>query len=359
MQAAATTTASPPTELLAFEQGDDRQRAGDDRRDHPARGVHVVEQVEGVGDHHDPHHRDDGVDRVAEQAGLGAGGHRDRRRRHLDQEPDAGRTVRTSSTSPTIPTITPPAKIAAACAFHSGRAKEKATAPSAIATPPRYGVGVVCAFPAAGWSVIPLASAKRRANGINAATTTNVMHPANTMRVMDSLATAWIQGSELYGRAVRQDWVPRASRCSGVDLGTAPYHRFPDCCHSLWSRFPYAVPDVTRRQPVPPRPHALVPTGGEHWWIDTEASLDDPAGPVHGEPGAPRRGHHDSNCSETNGPSCRFCGAPLEHTFVDLGMSPLCESYVRRERAQRAWSRSIRCTSTSASSASSCSSRST
>jgi len=26
--------------------------------------------------------------------------------------------------------------------------------------------------------------------------------------------------------------------------------------------------------------------------------------------------------------SCRFCGAPLDHTFVDLGLSPLCESYV-------------------------------
>lgn len=25
---------------------------------------------------------------------------------------------------------------------------------------------------------------------------------------------------------------------------------------------------------------------------------------------------------------CRFCGATLHHTFVDLGMSPLCESYV-------------------------------
>jgi SAM-dependent methyltransferase len=31
-------------------------------------------------------------------------------------------------------------------------------------------------------------------------------------------------------------------------------------------------------------------------------------------------------------PLCRFCSAPLEHTFVDLGMSPLCESYVPRER---------------------------
>jgi SAM-dependent methyltransferase len=29
---------------------------------------------------------------------------------------------------------------------------------------------------------------------------------------------------------------------------------------------------------------------------------------------------------------CRFCDAPLRHTFVDLGMSPLCESYVPAER---------------------------
>jgi SAM-dependent methyltransferase len=31
-------------------------------------------------------------------------------------------------------------------------------------------------------------------------------------------------------------------------------------------------------------------------------------------------------------PSCRFCSAPLRDTFVDLGMSPLCESYVPPER---------------------------
>jgi len=30
--------------------------------------------------------------------------------------------------------------------------------------------------------------------------------------------------------------------------------------------------------------------------------------------------------------SCRFCDAPLSHTFVDLGMSPLCESYVPADR---------------------------
>jgi SAM-dependent methyltransferase len=29
---------------------------------------------------------------------------------------------------------------------------------------------------------------------------------------------------------------------------------------------------------------------------------------------------------------CLFCGTPLRHTFVDLGMSPLCESYVPAER---------------------------
>src|SRR5690606_37670154 len=29
---------------------------------------------------------------------------------------------------------------------------------------------------------------------------------------------------------------------------------------------------------------------------------------------------------------CRFCGTPLEHTFVDLGMSPLCESYLSQEQ---------------------------
>lgn len=30
---------------------------------------------------------------------------------------------------------------------------------------------------------------------------------------------------------------------------------------------------------------------------------------------------------------CRFCATPLEHTLVDLGMSPLCESYVSADRA--------------------------
>ena len=29
---------------------------------------------------------------------------------------------------------------------------------------------------------------------------------------------------------------------------------------------------------------------------------------------------------------CRFCGAILRDTVVDLGMSPLCESYLRAEQ---------------------------
>jgi SAM-dependent methyltransferase len=36
--------------------------------------------------------------------------------------------------------------------------------------------------------------------------------------------------------------------------------------------------------------------------------------------------------SEAQDPSCRLCGAPLRRTFVDLGMSPLCESYVEAAR---------------------------
>ena len=40
----------------------------------------------------------------------------------------------------------------------------------------------------------------------------------------------------------------------------------------------------------------------------------------------------DLATSDTALPACRFCGAALQHTFVDLGMSPLCESYVPADR---------------------------
>ncbi len=34
----------------------------------------------------------------------------------------------------------------------------------------------------------------------------------------------------------------------------------------------------------------------------------------------------------SSGSGCRFCGAPLRHTLVDLGMSPLCESFLLAEQ---------------------------
>jgi SAM-dependent methyltransferase len=37
-----------------------------------------------------------------------------------------------------------------------------------------------------------------------------------------------------------------------------------------------------------------------------------------------------------SGPHCRFCDSRLRFTLVDLGMSPLCESYVTKERLNRA-----------------------
>ena len=34
------------------------------------------------------------------------------------------------------------------------------------------------------------------------------------------------------------------------------------------------------------------------------------------------------------GRECRFCGAPLQHTFVDLGMSPVANSNIKPENSQ-------------------------
>jgi SAM-dependent methyltransferase len=36
--------------------------------------------------------------------------------------------------------------------------------------------------------------------------------------------------------------------------------------------------------------------------------------------------------ANTHSPACRFCSAPVHRTFVDLGMSPLCESYLRADQ---------------------------
>ena len=38
------------------------------------------------------------------------------------------------------------------------------------------------------------------------------------------------------------------------------------------------------------------------------------------------------NLQRSGNSYCRFCKFPLHHTFVDLGMSPLCESYVAQEQ---------------------------
>ncbi len=42
-----------------------------------------------------------------------------------------------------------------------------------------------------------------------------------------------------------------------------------------------------------------------------------------------------TDAEQSTGSQCRFCDAPLKHTLVDLGMSPLCESYVSAERANQ------------------------
>ena len=34
----------------------------------------------------------------------------------------------------------------------------------------------------------------------------------------------------------------------------------------------------------------------------------------------------------TQAAACRFCGAALRHTLVDLGMSPLCESFLAADQ---------------------------
>jgi C-methyltransferase C-terminal domain/Putative zinc binding domain/Methyltransferase domain len=39
--------------------------------------------------------------------------------------------------------------------------------------------------------------------------------------------------------------------------------------------------------------------------------------------------------SPSGRPACRFCGAALRHTFADLGMSPLCESFLAADQLNR------------------------
>jgi hypothetical protein len=43
----------------------------------------------------------------------------------------------------------------------------------------------------------------------------------------------------------------------------------------------------------------------------------------------------DDGVVTTTGPSCRFCYTALKHTLVDLGMSPLCESFLSADELNR------------------------
>jgi hypothetical protein len=42
-----------------------------------------------------------------------------------------------------------------------------------------------------------------------------------------------------------------------------------------------------------------------------------------------------THVTENGRPTCRFCSAPLGLTFVDLGMSPLCESFLRADQIRQ------------------------
>ncbi len=42
-----------------------------------------------------------------------------------------------------------------------------------------------------------------------------------------------------------------------------------------------------------------------------------------------------TNTSDATAPACQFCKAPLKHTFVDLGKSPLCERFLKAEERNR------------------------
>ena len=43
----------------------------------------------------------------------------------------------------------------------------------------------------------------------------------------------------------------------------------------------------------------------------------------------------EDGLAKVAGTRCRFCSTPLEHTFVDLGTSPLCESYLTRNQLDK------------------------
>src|SRR5690606_6761280 len=48
-----------------------------------------------------------------------------------------------------------------------------------------------------------------------------------------------------------------------------------------------------------------------------------------------KRPHGSSTNEGMQGFKCRFCGSALKNRVVDLGMSPLCESYITEEQLDR------------------------
>ncbi|MEW5879408.1 MAG: methyltransferase domain-containing protein [Pseudomonadota bacterium] len=48
--------------------------------------------------------------------------------------------------------------------------------------------------------------------------------------------------------------------------------------------------------------------------------------------GSPAETHDNASKDRARGFSCRFCAAPLRTTFVDLGMSPLCQTHTALDR---------------------------
>ncbi|MFN3565982.1 MAG: class I SAM-dependent methyltransferase, partial [Burkholderiaceae bacterium] len=44
--------------------------------------------------------------------------------------------------------------------------------------------------------------------------------------------------------------------------------------------------------------------------------------------GSPAETHSGASKGKARNFSCRFCAAPLKTTFVDLGMSPLCQTHI-------------------------------
>src|SRR4051794_4977901 len=44
----------------------------------------------------------------------------------------------------------------------------------------------------------------------------------------------------------------------------------------------------------------------------------------------------DKSAENGSGNECRLCGAGLRHTLVDLGMSPLCESFLEARQLDEA-----------------------